>query len=63
MRAKSQEYDTAAKAGVNSTIYKFDNNVLGSEHIEINRNGIRIKDYAQEVSLHLQNNYDDMCDD
>ncbi len=63
VRARSQEYDTAAKAGVNSTIYKFDNNVLGSEHIEIDQNGIRIKDYAQEVSLHLQNNYDDMCDD
>ena len=59
---QSAEYDAAMCAGHNRTIYHFDNNVLGSEAIEMTDKRIAIKNIKPEVSLNVKNLYEDMCD-
>ena len=58
----SQEYDTSAMAGENRTIYKFDHNVLGSESIELSNGNLCVTGLTREISLKLDNPYEDMCD-
>ena len=58
----SQQYDAAAMAGENRTIYKFDHNVLGSESIELSNGNLSVTGLTREISLKLDNPYEDMCD-
>lgn len=58
----SQEYDTSALEGENRTIYKFDHNVLGSESIELSNGNVSVTGLTREISLSLENPYEDMCD-
>jgi acetoacetyl-[acyl-carrier protein] synthase len=58
----SQEYDTSAMAGENRTIYKFDHNVLGNESIELSNGNLSVSGLTREISLELENPYEDMCD-
>ena len=58
----SQEYDDSAMAGENRTIYKFDHNVLGSESIELSTGNLSVTGLTREISLELENPYEDMCD-
>lgn len=59
---KTADYDSSTSNGENRTIYKFDHNVLGSESIELNSENIRVKDLEPEISLNIENNYQDMCE-
>ncbi|PCI80766.1 MAG: beta-ketoacyl synthase [SAR86 cluster bacterium] len=58
----SHEYDTSAMEAENRTIYRFDHNVLGSESIELSNGNISVTGLTQEISLSLENPYEDMCD-
>tara|TARA_B110000858_G_scaffold49124_1_gene56636 strand:- start:9767 stop:11686 length:1920 start_codon:yes stop_codon:yes gene_type:complete len=58
----SLEYDSSAMAGENRTIYKFDHNVLGSESIELSNGSLSVTGLTREISLELENSYEDMCD-
>lgn len=62
VQARANDYDQSMLEGKNSTIYKFDNNVLGSEAIAITKDAIRINGLQQTISLALDNPYQDMCD-
>ena len=62
VQENSAGYDAAAIEGINSTIYKFDHNVLGSESIELSTDKISIAGITPEISLVLANSYADMCD-
>ena len=62
VRAKTDTYDQSMREGKNSTIYKFDHNVLGSESITMSPTEIEINGLKQRVSLQLDNPYQDMCD-
>jgi len=59
---KAAAYDTSTSNGENRTIYKFDHNVLGSESIELNSANITVKNLEPEISLNIENNYEDMCE-
>ncbi|GJM12881.1 MAG: beta-ketoacyl-[acyl-carrier-protein] synthase FabY [Pseudohongiella sp.] len=58
----SLEYDASTQAAENRTIYKFDHNVLGSESIELSDGNLSVKGLNPEISLSLDNPYEDMCD-
>lgn len=58
----SQEYDNSTMESENRTIYKFDHNVLGSESIELSNGNVSITGLTREISLELENPYEDMCD-
>lgn len=57
----SQKYDASTLTGENRTIYKFDHNVLGSESIELTGGNLSVKGLSPEISLSLDNPYEDMC--
>lgn len=58
----SQEYDASTMAAENRTIYKFDHNVLGSESIELDSGNLTVTGLKREITLSLDNPYEDMCD-
>lgn len=58
----SNDYDRSTLEGENRTIYKFDHNVLGSESIELNANGLSVAGLSPDISLEIENPYLDMCD-
>ncbi|MEX0963674.1 MAG: beta-ketoacyl synthase [Pseudohongiellaceae bacterium] len=62
VRQTSADYDASTLQGENRTIYKFDHNVLGGESIELNTNNIAVAGLAAEISLAIENLYEDMCD-
>lgn len=58
----SQEYDASTMSAENRTIYKFDHNVLGSESIELDSGNLTVTGLKREITLSLDNPYEDMCD-
>lgn len=58
----SEDYDASASRGENSTIYKFNHNVMGRESIELSDESIKIAGIDPEISLDIKNSYEDMCD-
>ena len=48
-------------AGQASPIYKFDHNVLGQDDVELSAQRVQFAGGAIEISLELDNPYDDMC--
>jgi len=56
------DYDRSTLEGENRIIYKFDHNVLGSESIELDSGKISVAGLKQQVSLDIENLYQDMCD-
>lgn len=56
------DYDNSTLAGENRTIYKFDNNVLGSESIALDAERLSVNGLGAEISLKMHNHYQDMCD-
>lgn len=62
VQEESAAYEQASCEGVNSIIYKFDHNVMGSESIEMSSDSISIKNITPEVALDVNNPYEDMCD-
>lgn len=58
----TRDYDRSTLEGENRTIYKFDHNVLGSESIELESGKISVSGLKQQVSLDIENLYQDMCD-
>ena len=63
VREQAAAYDQSAVEGVNSTIYKFDHHVLGSESIRMNRDAISVAEIVPKISLKIANKYSDMCDE
>ena len=61
VKEATANYDSATSEGQNNVIYKFDNNVLGSESISMNESSISIDDVDKDISLNIKNNYKDMC--
>jgi acetoacetyl-[acyl-carrier protein] synthase len=55
-------YDRSTQEGENRTIYKFDHNVLGSEAIKFTTDKVNIAGLKEEISLKLENIYQDMCE-
>ena len=62
VKEATANYDRATSEGKNNTIYKFDNNVLGSDSISINESSISTDDFENNISLNIKNNYEDMCE-
>lgn len=62
VQERAHAYDQSMLEGKNSTIYKFDHNVLGSESIAISKEEIKVNGLQQPISLQLVNPYKDMCD-
>lgn len=62
VNARAKAYDQSMLEGKNSTIYKFDHNVLDSAAIAITPDTIRVSGLEQTISLQLHNPYQDMCD-
>ena len=58
----SKDYDDSTQEGENRTIYKFDHNVLGGESIDLNTDRLTVTGLTPEISLTLDNRYEDMCD-
>ncbi len=58
----SKAYDSSTSEGENRTIYKFDHNVLGSESIDLSTHSIAVAGLTAEISLDIENSYQDMCD-
>jgi acetoacetyl-[acyl-carrier protein] synthase len=61
VREKARNYDQSMLEGKNSTIYKFDHNVLEGDAIEMSTESISVRGNAQKISLSLANPYEDMC--
>ncbi len=59
---KTAAYNTSALEGINSTIYLYDHDVLGSDSIELSTEHITIKGITPKISLNIENSYEDMCD-
>jgi acetoacetyl-[acyl-carrier protein] synthase len=57
---KRERYDAVASSGAARPTYKFDYEVLGADHIELNTERLRIGDKGLEVDLRIPNNYADM---
>ena len=62
VKEATSNYDRATSEGKNNVVYKFDNNVLGSESIAISENSISINDIDNDISLVIENKYQDMSD-
>ena len=62
VKEATANYDSATSEGQNNVIYKFDNNVLGSESISMNESSISIDNIDKDISLDIKNNYKDMCE-
>lgn len=54
-------YDSCATEGENRTIYRFDHNVLGGDSINITEAKIAVAGITPEISLEIENSYQDMC--
>jgi acetoacetyl-[acyl-carrier protein] synthase len=59
---QSRDYDAAASAGQNDTIYKFDHEVLDFADMDMRLDSIGIRNYGARVSLDVANPYPDMTD-
>ena len=62
VKEATSNYDRATSEGKNNVVYKFDNNVLGSESIAISENSISINDIDNDISLEIENKYQDMSE-
>ena len=60
VQEKIADYDTRMIAGENSAIYNFGVGVIEGEQLEITSAGIRIPGLPGEVSLEIENPYEDM---
>ena len=54
-RARAAAHDRAASAGLAETVYFFDHNVRGDEHIHITPEALRVDGYAQPIRLQVEN--------
>lgn len=61
VQERASAYDTSMLEGHNSTIYKFDHNVLESDAIEMTQDAISVRGNDKKISLALDNPYKDMC--
>ena len=59
IQEKASTYDQEAIAGRNSTIYKFNNNVLDVDAVELNQQQLKIDGISPEVNLAVTNSYPD----
>jgi acetoacetyl-[acyl-carrier protein] synthase len=57
-RAQALVYDREATAGKIETIYRFDHDVRGDEHIHMSRDELRVDGYQQPISLVASNPLD-----
>jgi acetoacetyl-[acyl-carrier protein] synthase len=57
-RARAMTYDRDATAGKIETIYRFDHDVRGDEHIHMSRDELRVDGYQQPISLAVENPLD-----
>ena len=55
------EYEAAACAGENRSLYAFDNDVLDSGDIELTPCSLKVRGGAPAINLDLPNPYEDMC--
>ena len=62
VKEATANYDRVTSEGKNNVIYKFDNNVLGSESIAISESSISINNIDNDISLEIENNYQDMSE-
>jgi len=60
VKAKSQEYDEAARKGQTELIYKFGLDVKGEDDVSLDKSELRIAGYENPISLELENPYSDM---
>jgi len=57
-RTRASAYDRDATAGKIETIYRFDHDVRGDEHVYMSRDALRIDGYRQPISLVADNPLD-----
>jgi len=62
VQQSAADYDTAARAGRNDVIYRFDHDVLDAAALDLTRERLRLRNQAREISLSLDNPYPDMCE-
>lgn len=60
VRENIDAYDASMIAGENSTIYNFGVGVIEGEELKISSEGISIPGQEKEISLNIENPYDDM---
>jgi acetoacetyl-[acyl-carrier protein] synthase len=60
MRVLIEAYDESMISGKNSTIYNFGVGVIEGEELTISSDGISIPGQNKEISLNVENPYDDM---
>ena len=60
VKEKIEAYDESMIAGKNSTIYNFGVGVIEGEELTISSDGISIPGQDKEISLNVENPYDDM---
>jgi acetoacetyl-[acyl-carrier protein] synthase len=60
VKEKIEAYDESMIAGKNSTIYNFGVGVIEGEELTISSDGISIPGQNKEISLNVENPYDDM---
>jgi len=57
----TQAYDEAAIAGEANTIYRFGENVLGADAVDLDLKRLKIKGVKNVVELDVPNNYTEFC--
>lgn len=62
VKESSAAYDEASTQGENRTIYRFNHNVLGGDSIDISEDRLAVEGIGPEISLEVENSYQDMCD-
>ncbi len=60
VRANAADYDESASRGEALPIYKFDNNVIPGENVDICSDKIRLPGYEQEIDLKMKSPYADL---
>ncbi|MDX1492036.1 MAG: beta-ketoacyl synthase [Pseudohongiellaceae bacterium] len=57
----TRRYDEALTAGINQTIYRFDDGVLGGESVTLSNKELGLEGISKRVDLEVANPYEDMC--
>ena len=58
----SQAYDEVAIAGEDESIYRFGENVLGADAVDLNQRRLKIEGVVHPVDLEVPNSYYEFCE-
>lgn len=60
-RDNARRYDLEATRGLSRPIYRYDDNVLAGEDLQMSAHSVSLPGYAKAVDLDLDNPFSDMC--